>query len=76
MMLTWIKKKHYENKVMLAFYKTIHTLITEQKDLVTLLARLYSTLKDTPTEDLKSEFITELAQIIHHSAEQARADNS
>lgn len=73
-MLTWIKKKHYENVVMLAFYKAIVNLLNEQKDIISLLTRLYSAFKDTPPEDLKSEFITELARIIHASAEQERAD--
>ena len=74
-MITWIKKKHYENKVMLVFYKTIASLLNEQKDIFTLLSNLYVSLKDTPVEDLKSEFITELAKIIHESAEQKRAGN-
>lgn len=74
-MITWIKKKHYENKVMLVFYKTIASLLNEQKDIFTLLSSLYVSLKDTPVEDLKSEFITELAKIIHESAERERAGN-
>lgn len=69
-MLTWIKKKYYENKVMLTFYKTTATLLDEQKDIISLLVRLYATLKDTPTEDLKSALITKLAEIIHESARQ------
>ncbi len=74
-MITWIKKIHYENKVMLVFYKTIVSLLNEQKDIFTLLSSLYVSLKDTPVEDLKSEFITELAKIIHESAERERAGN-
>lgn len=74
-MITWIKKKYYENKVMLAFYKTIAALLNEQKDIIALLTRLYATLKDTPVEELKSEFIAELAEIIHNSAEKERAEN-
>ena len=60
---------------MLVFYKTIASLLNEQKDIFTLLSNLYVSLKDTPVEDLKSEFITELAKIIHESAEQERAGN-
>ena len=74
-MITWITKIHYENKVMLVFYKTIVSLLNEQKDIFTLLSSLYVSLKDTPVEDLKSEFITELAKIIHESAERERAGN-
>ena len=74
-MITWIKKIHYENKVMLVFYKTIVSLLNEQKDIFTLLSSLYVSLKDTPVEDLKCEFITELAKIIHESAERERAGN-
>ena len=74
-MITWIKKIHYENKVMLVFYKTIVSLLNEQKDIFTLLSSLYVSLKDTPVEDLKSEFTTELAKIIHESAERERAGN-
>ena len=60
---------------MLVFYKTIVSLLNEQKDIFTLLSSLYVSLKDTPVEDLKSEFITELAKIIHESAERERAGN-
>ena len=74
-MITWIKRTHYENKVKLAFYKTIANLLAEQNDIIAFISRLYTALKDTPVEELKSEFIAELAEIIHQSAEKERTGN-
>ena len=74
-MITWIKKKYYENKVMLIFYKSSLNLFEKQKDLIAFISSLYTALKDTPVEELKSEFIAELAEIIHNSAEKERAEN-
>ncbi len=31
-MITWIKRTYYENKVKLAFYQAIASLLTEQKE--------------------------------------------
>lgn len=74
--MTWIRKKYYENKVMLAFYKTAATLLREQDEIISLLTRLYTVLKDTPVEELKNQFIVELANIVHDSAEQERKEKS
>lgn len=74
--MTWIRKKYYENKVMLAFYKTAATLLREQDEMIALLIRLYTVLKDTPVGELKNQFIVELANIVHDSAEKERKEKS
>lgn len=67
-MITWIKRKHYENKVLLTFYRTLSDVLDKQHELLSFLSRLYTSCKDIPVEELKDEFIVELARIVHEAA--------
>lgn len=75
-MMTWIRKKYYENKVMLVLYKTITELLDEQKELFSLLTRLNSALKEISTVELEHKLIAELEKIVHDSAEKERNEKS
>lgn len=64
-MFTYLKMKKNEWRVKAMFYGTIAALIDNQKELLSMLQKLYVALKDVPAEDLQKEFINNLAQIIH-----------
>lgn len=64
-MFTYLKMKKNEWKVKAMFYGTIAALIDNQKDVLTLLQKLYTALKDIPAEELQKEFVNKLAEIIH-----------
>ena len=65
MIRNYIKMKKAEWKIRAMFYGTIATLIDNQKELLTMLQKMYTALKDVPAEELQKEFISKLAEIIH-----------
>lgn len=64
-MFTYLKMKKNEWRVKAMFYGTIAALIDNQKDVLTLLQKLYIALKNVSAEDLQKEFVAKLAEIIH-----------
>lgn len=64
-MITYIKMKHNELKVKAIFYKAIASGLDKYKDVFDLFQKLFVALKDVPVEELKEEFIKQLAEIIH-----------
>lgn len=64
-MFTYLKMKKNEWRVKAMVYGTIAALIDNQKDILTLLQKLYTALKDVPAEKLQKEFVSKLAEIIH-----------
>jgi len=57
--------KKTERKLKIMLYSVIETIIDEKKDIVKLLQDLYVSLKDVPIDELRSEFMGKLAEIIH-----------
>lgn len=72
MIKNWFIMKKKEIMLKLALYTAIETVIKEQKNITALLSNLYVAIKDVPLDDLKSEFITELAKITHAQAERQK----
>lgn len=64
-MFTYLKMKKNEWKVKAMVYGTIVALIDNQKDVLMLLQKMYTALKDVPAEELQKEFVSKLAEIIH-----------
>lgn len=64
-MIKYFKMKRNELKVKAVLYEIIAVLLSNQEEIFTLVRKLYVALKDVPTEELKSEFIKQLAEIVH-----------
>ena len=64
-MINYFRMKKAEWKIKAMFYGTIAALIDNQKDIIGLLKKMYTVLKDVPAEELQKEFISKLAEIIH-----------
>ena len=64
-MFTYLKMKKNEWKIKAMVYGTIAALIDNQKDVLTLLQKLYTALKDVPAEELQKEFVAKLTEMIH-----------
>lgn len=64
-MISYFKMKHNEFKVKTMFYKTLADFLFNKEEILDLCRRLYNSLKDVPTEELQTEFINKLAEIIH-----------
>lgn len=73
MIRKWFKVKKLELELKFITYSTVNKLITEKSEAAALLARLYTSLKEAPPEDLKNQFISELSHIIHEQAEKERS---
>lgn len=64
-MITYFKEKRAERKVKLMFYKTIAEMIDSKKDILDFIAKTYNVLKDVPTDKLREELISKVAELIH-----------
>lgn len=70
-MLTYLKMKKNEWKVKAMFYGMIIGVVDNQRDIIELAKNLYAALKDASVEDLRSEFVENLAAIIHENNQNA-----
>lgn len=66
MIRNWFIMKKKEITLKITLYTVIEKVISEQKDIATLLSNLYVSLKDVPFDQLKDEFLGKLAEIIHN----------
>ena len=65
-MITYFKMKHNEFKVKAIFYKAVADFLYNKESILELFHKLYTALKDVPAEELRTEFINKLAEIIHN----------
>lgn len=65
MLKEWLKMKRQEIAIKSCVYRTILTVTNEKSEIIDLIKNLYSALKDVPVDELRSEFINNLAHIIH-----------
>lgn len=71
-MIKYFKVKKMETEMKYQFYGILHKLTNEKKDILELVKRLYVVLKDVPVEELRKEFLVELALLVHNEAEKQR----
>jgi len=64
-MFTYFKMKYNEWKFKIIVYKTISNIYDNQKEFLRLLQKIYIAFKDVPTDELRKEFVSKLAEIIH-----------
>ena len=67
-MFTYVRMKRKEYRVKLAVYTAFDNIIKEQEGITKLVTDLYNTLKDVPTDELQTKFITALAEIAKDKA--------
>lgn len=65
MIKEFIEMKKKEIRVKTALYSAVDKFIVEKQDMVDLVMRIYETLKDTPTENLQQELISQIVNVIH-----------
>lgn len=71
-MITLIKMKYKEWKLKLACYSMIETVIKEQEDIIKTITNVYSSVKDTPAQELQDKLITAIAELAHDQAVKER----
>jgi len=57
--------KKNEWKVKAAIYEMIASVIDNQKDIIDLAQKLYTSLKDVSVEDMQKELISKIAELVH-----------
>lgn len=70
-MFTYWKMKKNEWKVKAAFYGVIAGIIDNQKPIIAMIQTLFAELKDVPAEDLRSELISKIAELVHEDNKNA-----
>lgn len=75
-MITYFKMKMAEWKVKGLFYGTIASFVDDKSGRLQTVLNLIDSVKGLTGEELRTEFISGLAGIIHDEAEQARQENA
>lgn len=75
-MITYFKMKMAEWKVKGLFYGTIASFVDDKSGRLQTILNLIDSVKGLTGEELRTEFITGLAGIIHNEAEQERQNNT
>ena len=65
MIKEFIEMKKKEIRVKTALYSAVDKFIVEKQDMVDLVMRIYETLKNTPTENLQQELISQIVNVIN-----------
>ena len=65
MIKEFIEMKKKEIRVKTALYSAVDKFIVEKQDMLDLVMRIYETLKNTPTENLQLELISQIVNVIH-----------
>ena len=65
MIKEFIEMKKKEIRVKTALYPAVDKFIVEKQDMLDLVMRIYETLKNTPTENLQQELISQIVNVIH-----------
>lgn len=74
MLINWYRAKKAELKVKAMFWGILAGVIDNHKPIVDMIGGLYNELKGVSPEELRSEFISKMAEIIHNERENERAD--
>lgn len=76
MLKQFIMMKKAELKVKGLFYGTIASFVDDKSGRLQTILNLIDSVKGLTGEELRTEFITGLAGIIHNEAEQERQNNT
>ena len=74
MLINWYRAKKAELKVKAMFWGMLAGIIDNQKPIIDMIGGLYNELKGVSPEELRSEFISKMAEIIHNERKNERAD--
>ena len=75
MLINWYRAKKAEFKVKGLFYGTIASFVDDKSGRLQTILNLIDSVKGLTCEELRTEFISGLAGIIHDEAELARQEN-
>ncbi len=71
-MITYFRMKRNEWKVKAQLYGLIISVMNNQKNIIEFIQKLYTSLKNVPTDQLRSELISKIADLVHQQAVKER----
>ena len=74
MLINWYKSKKAEFKVKAMFYGAIAGIIDNQKPIIEMAKNLFAELKDVPPEQLRSELVARVAELVHEDNKNTNAE--
>lgn len=76
MLINWYRAKKAELKIKGLFYGTIASFVDNKSGRLQTILNLLDSIKGLTGEELRTEFISGLAGIIHDEAEKERQNNT
>lgn len=76
MLINWYRAKKAELKIKSMFYGTIASFVDNKSSRLQTILNLIDSVKGLTGEELRAEFISGLAGIIHDKTEQARQNET
>lgn len=74
MLINWYRAKKAEFKVKAMFWGILAGVVDNHKSIIDMIGGLYNEVKGVSPEELRSEFISKMAEIIHAEREREKAD--
>ena len=74
MLINWYRAKKAEFKVKAMFWGILAGVVDNHKSIIDMIGGLYNELNGVSPEELRSEFISKMAEIIHAEREREKAD--
>lgn len=71
-MFTYFKMKKNEWKIKNAIYNSILGFMKNKQDIVNIAKKLFDYVKDMSGEEIRDEFISKLAEIVHEESKRQR----
>lgn len=63
--MNYIKMKRLEWKIRAEIYEMFVSFMSSHKDILGILQKMYTALRDVPADELQKEIVEKLAEIIH-----------
>lgn len=74
-MMKYFKMKKMELELKYALYSSVLAVKKEQENRIALMQKLYEALKDVPADELRDEFVSRIAKLVHESTQNGDAES-
>lgn len=64
-MITYLKMKHAEHKIKLAFFSSILGIMKNQNDILEFCKKIYDVTKDVPNDEFQNAIVSAIASLVH-----------
>lgn len=72
MLINWYRAKKAELKAKAMFWGILAGVVDSYKPIIAMIQALFTELKDVPVEDLQSELIDKIAELVHEDNKKSK----